>query len=48
MENMGLRAENDRLRIENIGLREYLEAARRGRIIRVLNRIYRIWGRTFL
>jgi glycosyltransferase involved in cell wall biosynthesis len=48
MENMGLRAENDRLRMENIGLREYLEAARRGRIIRVLNRIYRIGGRTFL
>jgi hypothetical protein len=47
-ENIGLREYNDRLRAENIGLREYLEAARRGRIVRVLNRIYRIWGRSFL
>jgi glycosyltransferase involved in cell wall biosynthesis len=43
-----LRAENDRLRAENKGLQEYLEAARRGRIVRALNRIYRMWGRSFL
>jgi hypothetical protein len=36
------------LRAENKGLQEYLEAARRGRIVRALNRIYRMWGRSFL
>jgi len=43
-----LRAENDRLWVENKGLQDYLEAARRGRIVRALNRIYRMWGRSFL
>jgi len=45
---IGLRAECDRLRAENKGLQDYLEAARRGRIVRALNRIYRMWGRSFL
>jgi glycosyltransferase involved in cell wall biosynthesis len=45
---IGLRVENDRLRSENAALRAHLEAVRRGRIVRMLNRIYRIWGRAFL
>lgn len=45
---IGLRVENDRLRSEYAALRAHLEAVRRGRIVRMLNRIYRIWGRAFL
>jgi len=47
-ENDELRRENDELRQENQRLQTYLEAARKGRGARLLNGIYRIFGKTFL
>ncbi|MGQ9494576.1 MAG: glycosyltransferase [Anaerolineae bacterium] len=46
-----LRHENDELRRENNELRHlqaYLEAFRKGRIVRLLNRVYRVFGKTFV
>ncbi len=47
-ENDELRRENDELRRENDELRASLEAFRRGRIVRVLNGVYGVFGKTFL
>lgn len=43
-----LRQEIDRLREEEIALKSYLEGIRRGRIIRLLNKLYRLKGKEFL
>lgn len=47
-ENDELRRENDELRQELHHLRIYLEAFRKGRAVRLLNRAYRVFGKTFL
>ncbi len=50
-ENDELRRENDELCRENDQLRHlqaYLEAFRKGRVVRLLNQVYRIFGKTFL
>lgn len=43
-----LRKENDLLRQENRFLQAHLEAIRRGRLVRLLNAIYGLWGRRYL
>ena len=47
-ENSRLRGENDRLREENSRLQSELSSIRRGRVVRALNRLYRLLGRRFL
>ncbi len=47
-ENDELRRSNDDLRQENRELQAYLAAVRRGRLIHLLNRVYRVFGKRFL
>jgi glycosyltransferase involved in cell wall biosynthesis len=47
-ENDELRRENDELRRENDELCQFLENLKKGRVVRLLNRVYHFFGRTFL
>lgn len=47
-ENDALRQENDALRQENEAWQAYIESVRKGRLVRLMNWVYRIFGKRYL